>query len=286
MNNSDSDNLKQIWKTEQELLDVVHDICKKKHIRYSLFYGTLIGAVRHKGFIPWDDDIDLVMPRIEYERFIRVWKKNPPEGYILQDYRNISDYPNNFLKIRKDNTTFLQFWSEKDSSYHKGIFIDIFPADRVAPSKVTKLIQYFASAINLLYTREFPSGNKGIIGFAEKVFLKIPKKYHRKMLFDSERIITRWRDRSDLPYYCGCTIRECKKYFPHDIFDRMKHIEFNGKKYFCVSDADKVLHIQYGDYMQMPPVEERVWTHHPLIIDFERNYEDIPENEITGQTDI
>lgn len=76
MNEKAKIKLKQIWETEQEILDIVHNICKENRIRYSLFYGTLIGAVRHKGFIPWDDDIDLVMPRIEYERFIRVWKKS------------------------------------------------------------------------------------------------------------------------------------------------------------------------------------------------------------------
>lgn len=72
--------IKQVWKTEVEILDAVDDICRKNNLRYSLAYGTLVGAVRHKGFIPWDDDIDLMMAREDNDKLIAVWKKNPPAG--------------------------------------------------------------------------------------------------------------------------------------------------------------------------------------------------------------
>ena len=76
---------RQIWATEQEILDVIHQVCTEYGLRYSLAYGTLIGAVRHKGFIPWDDDIDLIMPREDYEKLLAIWNEATPKGYILQN---------------------------------------------------------------------------------------------------------------------------------------------------------------------------------------------------------
>lgn len=119
---------RQIWATEQEILDVIHQVCTEYGLRYSLAYGTLIGAVRHKGFIPWDDDIDLIMPREDYEKLLAIWNEAAPKGYILQNTRTDPDFTQNFTKIRKDHTTFLQDESEREKHYHKGIFVDIFPA--------------------------------------------------------------------------------------------------------------------------------------------------------------
>lgn len=124
-----SDQLQQqIWATEQEILDVIHQVCTEHGLRYSLAYGTLLGAVRHKGFIPWDDDIDLMMPREDYEKLLVIWNQSAPKGYILQNTRTDPDFTQNFTKIRKDHTTFLQGESEREKHYHKGIFVDIFPA--------------------------------------------------------------------------------------------------------------------------------------------------------------
>ena len=83
---------RQIWTTEQEILDVIHQVCTEYGLRYSLAYGTLIGAVRHKGFIPWDDDIDLIMPREDYEKLLTIWNEAAPKGYILQNTRTDPDF--------------------------------------------------------------------------------------------------------------------------------------------------------------------------------------------------
>lgn len=111
-------------KAETEILIEVDKFCKKNKLRYSLGFGTLLGAVRHKGFIPWDDDIDIWMPREDYKKFIAEWMKNPIDGYILSNTDTNIDFTQNFTKIRKDNTTFFQS-EDADKTYHKGIFIDI-----------------------------------------------------------------------------------------------------------------------------------------------------------------
>ena len=267
--------IKQIWAAEQEILDVIHEVCTSHGLRYTLAYGTLIGAVRHNGFIPWDDDIDLMMPREDYERLLSIWNGVAPEGYLLQNIRTDSDYINTFSKIRKDHTTFLQFEFERDVNYHKGVFVDIFPADRVADGKIANTLQYIASAVNLLYTRGFRSGAGGIIGLTEKVLLALPKKLRPMLRRLSEAFIRRWNGREELRWFSPSTIISAKRYYSSDIFDNLKKTTFCGKEYTCVANTDAFLRVDYGDYMQLPPEEERVWKHHPIIIDLEHNYEEL-----------
>lgn len=275
-----SDQLQQqIWAAEQEILDVIHQVCTAHGLRYSLAYGTLIGAVRHKGFIPWDDDIDIMMPREDYEKLLAVWDQSAPKGYILQNTRTDSDFTQNFTKIRKDHTTFLQGEEERTKQYHKGIFVDIFPGDRVPSGKIGRKIQYIACAVNLLYSRGHTSGSGGMIGKVERFLLKVPKEKYLVRRERAEKRIRSWNGNEALLYVFPNTIGCSRKIYPANLFEDMKTIEFNGKQYMCVADADTILRIEYGDYMQLPPEEERVWKHHPFLIDFEHNYEELSSDE-------
>lgn len=265
----------EIWKIEQEILNVIHGICIEHNLRYSLAYGTLIGALRHKGFIPWDDDIDIMMPREDYEKLMTIWSQVAPDGYLLQNYHICSDYTNNFAKVVKDHTTFLQNEEDRTKSFHKGLFVDIFPADRVAPGLLMRKIQFVACAVNLLYSREYRSGISGMTGIAENLLLALPKYFHLKLRDMAERVIKRWNKIDSGQYFFPCTIQCCKRYYSPDLFQNLIDIEFNGKKYSAVSGYDAYLRKTYGDYMQLPPEEERIWKHHPIIIDFEHNYEEL-----------
>lgn len=267
--------IKQVWEVEQEILDVIHQVCSAHNLRYTLAYGTLIGAVRHGWFIPWDDDIDIIMPRQDYEKLLAIWNDVAPEGYILQNIRTDPDYTNTFTKIRKDHTTFLQDESEAHKKYHKGIFVDIFPADRVAAGKPARMIQYIACAVNLLYTRGYRSGSGGVIGITEKILLALPGKLRPVLRDASEKIIRKWNGQEELQWFAPSTIVCAKRYYPADSFKNMAQIPFGGRNYRCVADTDTFLRVDYGDYMQLPPEEERVWKHHPIIIDFEHNYEEL-----------
>ena len=268
--------LEDIWKVELEILDEVDRVCTENGLKYSLAYGTLLGAIRHQGFIPWDDDIDIMMPREDYEQLRSIWNEKAKEGFIIQDETMYDDYVNNFAKVRKDHTTFLQFEIERTRSYHKGVFIDIFPGDRVAPKGVRRKIQYAEFALNLLYNRGYTSSSKGLNGIAEKALLgMVPKRFHRRLSNFMGRRSRRWNgDRTAqlvFPNRMGC----CKFYYPRDSFDRLTRMEFEGKYYSAFVDADSVLRIEFGDYMQLPPEKERVWWHHPIIVDFKHNYEEI-----------
>ena len=129
--------LEQLHKTQLEILHVVDDVCREEDIRYSLYAGTLLGAVRHHGFIPWDDDIDICMARSEYDRFIDLWEEKAPAGYILQNKQNSPGVAFSFTKIRKDHTAFVETEWEI-GRYHNGIYLDIFPIDRIPDGSLRK----------------------------------------------------------------------------------------------------------------------------------------------------
>lgn len=269
-------NIEDIWNAELSILDEIDRICRENSLRYSLAYGSLIGAVRHKGFIPWDDDIDIIMPREDYDRLRSIWRGKASGEFILEDETMFDDYVNNFAKVRKDHTTFLQFETERTTSYHKGFFVDIFPGDRVAPAGFMRKFQYAAFALNLLYNRGYPSGAGGIRGFFERFLLKlVPGRYHSRVSNWFGEISRRWNGDTDAQLVFPSTAASCRKYYPADLFAHLIPMDFQGKQYCASSQYDTALRTEYGDYMQLPPEEERIWKHHPIIVDFERNYEEI-----------
>ena len=264
------------WEVEQEILDVVHKVCVDNGLKYSLFYGSLLGAVRHGGFIPWDDDIDIIMPREDYDKLLKIWKSQVSDDYILQDPYSFPALVNNFTKIRKNNTTFLQFDIERQLAYHKGIFIDIFPMDRLAEGKFQRKIQRMFCFLSLIYNRGHVSVSGGIKGLAEKLLLTIvPKsKYHKIQCWAEKRAI-KWNNDKSLKWFGFSTVRAMRHHYNPDIFDELIEVEFQNKKYNAIKEYHQALEVVYGDYMQLPPEEQRVWTHHPLVVDFEHNYEEL-----------
>lgn len=274
------DRIEKVWNVELEILDVIHQVCMAHNLRYSLAYGTLLGAVRHGDFIPWDDDIDIIMPREDYEKLLSLWADVAPSEYLLQNNRTNPDFTQNFSKIRKNHTAFVQDEEEIVKNYHKGIFVDIFPGDRVASGMISKAIQFFACAVNLLYSRGHTSAHHGIIHLIEKILLATDFSKYIQRRETAERWIRKWNSHRHNPYLFANTLPCSRKYYPADLFDNLQLIEFSGRSYWAVKDSHTALGIEYGDYMQLPPEEERVWKHHPIIIDFEHNYEEI-ENEHT-----
>lgn len=269
------DQIASVWKVEQEILDVIHRICTDHGLRYSLSYGTLIGAVRHQGFIPWDDDIDLIMPREDYDKLLEIWNDVAPEGYILANGNTAEDCSGNFSKIIKDHTTFLQLEEDRNRDIHKGIFVDIFPGDRVAPGKLGRIMQFTAFAVNLLYSRGYTSKSGGLIELGERMMLLVPRKYHRALRTKAQKFGSRWNGLSQAQYVFPCTIVAARRHHVPNLFENMEEISFNGKKFSVMADWDLFLRQCYGEYMQLPPEEDRVWKHHPIMIDFEHNYEEL-----------
>lgn len=267
--------LPQVKKSELEILCVIDNFCKEYNIKYSLAYGTMIGAVRHKGFIPWDDDIDLWMSRDNYDKFVKLWCDNPVDGYVIQNTDLDDSFTQNFTKIRKDGTAFIQNEEEKQVAYHKGIFVDIFPLDRIAKRKATRKIQKVYAVLTMLFYRRFAPptehGTKKII--SQFLLAIVPKsKYKNARKYFEKKYLSLCGDETCY-WISNSTYRNLSIYYDYDMMDDYTFLQFEDRNFMSVSKWDHALKMQYGDYMQLPPEEDRVWKHHPIFIDLNNNYE-------------
>lgn len=269
--------LKQIQSTELEILVYFDKFCKDNNLKYSLSGGTLLGAVRHKGFIPWDDDVDCMMMRDDYDRLISLWnEKADTDRYILQLKDNTPAFSQSFAKIRKNHTAFLQD-GEPAGEYHNGLFIDIMPADRLPNGKLRQLLYYTQVMLYQLFTREFVPPKSGVaVKAVTSSILSLTNKKSREVLRKKLlKELTKYNDDNNLEIISFETIDSMHRHYSPDLMNETIDIEYEGVMLKASSKWKEILEIGYGDYMQFPPEEEQVWKHHPIVIDFENNLEDI-----------
>lgn len=276
------DTLRQVQLTALEILKVFDEFCQKHSLKYSLYAGSLLGAVRHQGFIPWDDDLDVCMERVEYDKFLSCWQEESPAGYILQNKEIAPGFTQSFSKIRKDHTTFIQDESEA-GKYHTGIFLDIFPLDRIPYGKLNRAIYRWNCMKYQLLTREFvPPKASWYIRLGSGVILAcIPKRYRAKIRQRTLEKIVCFDSNPGLEISAIEAMVSIRKTYASDMLNEFVRLPFEDGSFMCFAGWDDNLHRKYGDYMKLPPVEERTWTHHPILIDFNRNYEEIPQSERT-----
>lgn len=249
--------LEKLWLHEIKILDEIDRICKKHNITYFLFWGTLIGAVRHKGFIPWDDDIDLGMPIEDYKKFIKAAKKELSDEFFLQTNKTDKYHTLTFAKVRLNNTVFCE---KNCSENHMGIFVDIIPLYRYdEASELSKKKVYLVESLNNAI-----SGKRTKEDFGSKTLSKLP-----------DGVLYRLRDA--LSYSGkGNMFRSWYYTFAEDDFLPTAEMEFCGKKYPVPKNYDKLLRQVYGDYMQLPPEEKRI-AHNPIRISFDLS---LPDEEL------
>lgn len=265
----DNDTLRKVQLTMLEMLKVVDDICKKHNINYWLYAGTLLGAVRHNGFIPWDDDLDVGMLRDDYNKFMEVAQKELGDKYFLQNWDTDPGYALAFAKIRKNSTLYVEAGSE-NSRAHKGIYIDIFafdtfPEDRKA-FKNLKFHMEFLYRVMLVKYNYTPWMNDN--GFSLK----------RWLIFLPIRFISHFYSASSLKRNYVKTVtafngtngeRVFESGLPHSeyypvrraVFLRTLRHRFENQNFPIPEGYDEFLRILYGDYMKLPPVEERENRH-------------------------
>lgn len=268
--------LRKLQLAQLEILKLIDQLCRENDIKYSLYAGTLLGAARHKGFIPWDDDLDICMERSEYNRFIKVWEMNHPKGHILQNKENSPKFSQSFTKIRKEHTTFLQYEWERNQ-YHTGIFVDIFPIDRFPKGKLNKKLFKFKCMLYQLYTREFVPSKAGSMTKLISSFLLNAVPTKKRPLVREKLLDTIIRNNSDRSLKIAAieTMASLKVEYPADMLDSYTYIEFEDGEFMCFSDWDTHLKCKFKDYMTLPPEEEREWRHHPIILDFDKSLDEL-----------
>lgn len=268
--------LRKLQLTQLEILKVFDEFCRAHDLKYSLYAGSLLGAVRHRGFIPWDDDLDVCMSREEYDRFLKLWPEHPVEGYVLQNKENSKYFDQSFTKLRKDHTTFLQNRREI-GNHHTGIFLDIFPMDRIPNGKWNRAVFRMRCMVYQLITREFvpPKGNL-VVKFGSAILLACVPKARRPKL--RSRLLSRITEHH-ADTNCETVFIETMATIgkPHTalLAERYVELPFEDGAFLCFAYWDAYLTRKFGDYMQLPPEEERAWRHHPIIIDFEHNLEEL-----------
>jgi lipopolysaccharide cholinephosphotransferase len=253
------------------MLEDIDDICNRYNIKYSLASGTAIGAVRHHGFIPWDDDLDILMIREEYEKFLAVPENVfKDKGYTIQkEFSN--DWPMTYSKVRKDGTTYIENYEAKIQNAHQGIFIDVFPIDNLSDSEFTARFQWIV--FKLLAAKELRKrGYKtnSLVKKATMLFATfLPEKpmvsfVQAKKLSNSKRVHC----------FLGAAIHRERNIFLREDFSNYVEITFEGRKFPIMEGFDEYLTASYGDYMKLPPESQRSEHIHAQIIDLDHSYRD------------
>ncbi|MBE6884092.1 MAG: LicD family protein [Ruminococcaceae bacterium] len=251
-----------------ELLTEFDRVCKKHNIPYVLMCGSALGAVRHKGIIPWDDDLDVSMLRSDYEHFLKVAPADLKEQYYLQA-EGSAHWTMNFSKLRKNNTTYLEKFHPKDKKMHQGIYIDIFPCDNASDKEWIRKLQFYASRVALaksLWKRGYETDSN-----KKKIFMAccclLPAKPFLKLAMQKKKTKSEY-----VQTFLACTSRYRKGIYKRSWFTETIEMDFENMKVPISAHYDELLTVLYGDYMKLPSEEEKKIKEHAILIDTERDY--------------
>lgn len=250
--------LKKLQKIELEMLIEVDRICKKNHIKYTIVGGTLLGAVRHGGFIPWDDDADVAMLRPEYEKFCDIIdEKLDKSRFYFQNIDRTEGYRWGYAKLRRKGTLFVRE-NQKHMKYEQGIFLDIFPIDGTPDNRFLRKVHKFRCFCvrKILWSEVGKKAAKSTIGKVWYYFLslipeKAVKKMYRNLILKTNPNGTKVVRTLTFPAPKGLD-----GYY-RKWFSQTAPILFEGYEFAGVMDYKGWLSYEFGDYMKLPPEDKR-----------------------------
>lgn len=245
---------KKVWNTQLEMVKLIHKICVENNLKYFAAGGTLLGAIRHNGYIPWDDDIDLMMPRDDYEKFLNIAPKYLDENkFFLQTNKTEKLYFNGHAQIRNNDTTCLLKCSLIDLKNKKncGVFVDIFPYDYINNNFQIKRIKFLKSLTISKCMEAYGKGLKKIIKKILFTLLCPTKKSIEKRIEKMNKIAMKSKHKDNVGLITFMPGNQ-KNVWDAKWFDEVILHKFEDMEIFIPSSYDEVLKTEYGDYMQIP----------------------------------
>lgn len=263
-----NDDLSKLKEKELEMLKLFLNICQKHDLQYYVLGGTLLGAVRHQGFIPWDDDIDVGMPRKDYQRFLQMGQHALPEGFFLQTHITDPGFPANFAKLRNDRTTFVEY-SMKDCPIHHGIYIDIFPLD-FYPEHFSFLFDLKHLLLKLRITDAFSPGNMKLSARLLRRLSRLLYPSVRCAVLAREQLFRSVSETACLANHCGAWGK--KEAMPRSWYAEGALLPFEDLDVLAPKEYDRWLTQVYGDYQKLPPADQQIPHHHIHAFDVNQPY--------------
>ena len=279
-----SDENKELNKLQKELLSMMKEIdkiCKENKIEYFILGGTFIGAVRHTGFIPWDDDIDIAMDRKNYDKFLNIVKEKLPSNMKLYHYKEEEPFAHWAKIVNTDFKIIEKYYNIEDEKY---LFIDIFPFDNVPEAFIRKMffkIEIYFKTKKIRIAKRIYLSDKYNIKFENKVKnmllklcnIKVLKNHFelQKVLEEYDALISKYKKKNTKLIANLCVNYDFDKIY-RELFvkDRIKEIvdyDFEDTKLRGIKNYDYLLGQTFGDYMKLPPKEEQVSKHFVKLID-------------------
>lgn len=274
--NKDDLQTQQIQKKLLEILVYFQEFCKENNLHFVLAGGTCLGAVRHKGFIPWDDDVDVFMLRSDYEKLPKIWaEKADTSRYSCVRSDEKINIHHSATEIKDNNTTFINRHSI-DVDMHQGLMIDVIPLDGVPENKLSRLHQMLQSMLYCCFNfQRLPNHKSKLTFYATKLALAVIRSSKLRYMIwkTAEKQVVKYGTKNhSLVASFGEGVAIMLQRFPKEWFLKPGFADFEGYRMPVPANVDEYLRISYGDYMKLPPEEEQVCRHDAVFIDLEHSY--------------
>lgn len=269
------DQKKSVHEIQKKILEVmkyIDAVCRQNGIVYYIMGGTALGAIRHKGFIPWDDDLDIFMTPQEYAKFKLAMEKEANPKFMLQEWYTVIKYLE-YAKVRMNGTTFIEESFKDRKDLHQGIYVDIMMLHKVPESKFIQKLVYYESKFVTLYglsQRNWKPKNKRqalILGLIKFLPCQLIAKmcYHRIYKYDDLK--------ENFKYCYWITPAKFRSgLFDKIFFEQPVDIPFEDTILYGSKHIKKYLEYRYGDYMKFPSKEQQQAAVHAMIFDTEKDY--------------
>ncbi len=260
--------LKSIREVQIEIVQEIERICKLENLNYFMMFGTLLGAVRHKGFIPWDDDIDLGMLRKDYDLFIDAFDKHASDKYVLQIVERDPYYAFFFMKILRKDSIMIEEGYQDDRKLN-GIFVDVFPFDNAPSNHFAQVLQnkaciFFMSLLFYQVGRMDPNQGSFPVRCVKKFKNLLSKALSRKTIINISTSIMKMKKEGKYLLTFGDTY-----IYKTEQMKDLVPTQFENYKFQAPRLTDDALTCLYGDYMKLPPLEQRVMPHRIIKVEID-----------------